>query len=306
MRNTTMLNRFFIFFFLLLSYHSSAQKEGADYTWWNELHGWQEGDPGWRNWMRITPGYLGANALPVPDVKRGYNNFDSEFEISASGHFLKGDPTQDISARLFVPFAQSKIAVELYGVVFEHFSFSEQIRNERYSRIEDGKGFAFGDLYFSTLIQLSRNRKFPNTLLRMAGKTASGNQLEGARFTDSPGYFFDLSFSKDLGKKETGIFRPFGLIGFYSWQTNDELNLQNDAYLYALGADYEKNGLILSSSLSGYSGYKNERDKPMQLNFELRRDFEEKAFRIQYINGLRDWEYKTIRISFIWKFKPVT
>ena len=105
---------------------------------------------------------------------------------------------------------------------------------------------------------------------------------------------------------DKGLFRPFGLAGFYSWQTNDELNLQNDAFLYALGVDYERNGLVLSSSWSGYSGYKNERDKPMQLNFELRKDFENKAFRIQYLHGLRDWEYKTIKFSFIWKFKPVT
>ena len=144
-RKTNMLYRFFVFVLMLFSVSGFAQKPGEDYTWWNELHGWQDGDPGWRNWIRITPGYLGPNALPVPEVKRGYLNYKSEFEITASGHFLKGDPTQDISARLFVPFAQSKIAVEFYGVMVEHFSFSEEIRNERYARIEDGKGFAFGD-----------------------------------------------------------------------------------------------------------------------------------------------------------------
>jgi hypothetical protein len=283
-----------------------AQNPDEDYTWWNELHGWEEGMPGWRNWIKITPGYLGPNALSVPDVKRGFLNSKTEVELTASSHFMKGDPTQDISGRLFVPFAQSKIAVELYGVIIEHFAFSEEIRNERFARIEDGKGFAAGDLYFSTLIQLSKDRKFPNTLLRMAAKTTSGNQLEGARNTDSPGYFFDLSFSENIGQAETGIFRPFGLAGFYSWQTNDELNLQNDAFLYALGADYERNGLVFSASWSGYTGYKNERDKPMQINFELRKDFNKKAIRIQYINGLRDLEYKTIRFSFIWKLKPVT
>jgi len=301
-----MINRICFILFLLFSFNAKSQSADEDYTWWNELHGWEEGNEGWRDWIRITPGYLGPNALSVPGVKRGFLNTKTEIELTASGHFMKGDPTQDISGRLFVPFAQSRVAVELYGVIAEHFAFSEEIRNERYARIEDGKGFAFGDLYFSTLIQLVKDRKFPNTLFRMAAKTASGNQLEGARNTDSPGYFFDLSFSKNFGQSGSGIFRPFGMGGFYSWQTNDELNLQNDAYLYALGADYERNGLVLSASWSGYSGYKNERDKPMQLNFELRKDFNTKAFRIQYINGLRDWEYKTIKFSFIWKLKPVT
>jgi len=284
-----MINRFSFLLFLLFSLNVNAQSTDEDYTWWNELHGWEEGDPGWRNWTKITPGFLGPNAIPIPEVKRGFLNPKTEIELTTSSHFLKGDPTQDISGRLFVPFAQSKIAVELYGVIYEHFAFSEDIRNERYARIEDGKGFASGDLYFSTLIQLSKDRKFPNTLLRMACKTASGNQLEGARYTDSPGYFFDLSFSKNLGQSETWIFRPFGLAGFYSWQTNDELNLQNDAFLYALGADYERNSLVLTASWSGYSGYKNEHDKPMQLNFEFRKDYSNKAFRIQYIYGLRDW-----------------
>lgn len=282
-----------------------AQSPDGDMAWWNEVHGWEEGDPGWRNWIKITPGYLGPNALPVPEVKRGFLNPKTEFELTASNHFFKGDPTQDISGRLFVPFAQNRIAVELYGVIIEHFAFSEEIRNERFARIEDGKGLAVGDLYFSTLIQLVKDKKFPNTLLRMACKTASGNQFKGARTTDSPGYFFDLSFSKKLGQKESCFFRPFGLGGFYSWQTNDELNLQNDAYLYALGLDYERKSMLLSASWSGYSGYKNERDKPMQLNFEFRNDFGEKAFRIQYNHGLRDLEYKTVRVSFIWKFKPV-
>ena len=300
-----MVNRILLFALLFVSTEVFSQSDEIGMNWWNELHGWEEGDPGWRNWMVISPGYLGPNALPVPEVKRGFLNPNTEIELTASTHFLKGDPTQDISGRLFVPFCQNKIAIEIYGVVVEHFAFSEEIRNERFARIEDGKGYAFGDLYFSTLVQLWKNRKMPDALLRMAGKTASGNQLEGARNTDSPGYFFDISFSKEFGKTEKGYFRPFGLAGFYSWQTNDELNLQNDAFLYALGADYNRNNWNLSASWSGYSGYKEQRDKPMQLNFEMRKDFEGKAFRIQYLHGLRDWEYKTVKFSFIWKLKPV-
>ena len=292
-----------LLFFLLLSTCFFSSSQGEDWNWWNELHGWKSGDPGWRNWIQITPGYMGPNALPVPEVKKGFMLEKSEFEITASNHFHPGDPTQDISARLFLPFAKSKIAFEMWGVMFEHFAFSEEIRNERIARNKDGKGNAIGDFYFSTLIQISKDRKFPNTMLRLATKTASGNQLESARYTDSPGYFFDVSLSKDLGQKEAVIFRPFGSIGFYSWQTNDELNLQNDAFLYAFGVDVTKNNWLISGSLSGYSGYKDEHDRPVQLNFELRKDFNNKAVRLQYLHGLRDREYKTVRVSFIWKFK---
>ncbi len=297
--------RLFSVLLVFFSFTLSAQNKVADYGWWNLLHGWEVGDPGWRNWIKITPGYLGPNALPVPEVKKGIISSQTEIEVTAVSHFHPGDPTQDISGKVYIPFAKNKIAIEMYGVVAEHYAFSEKIRNERFARDEDGKGFANGDFYFSTLIQITKNRKFPNTLFRFAAKTASGNQLEAARYTDSPGYFFDLSFSKNLGESSTGIFRPFGLIGFYSWQTNDELNLQNDALLYAAGFDYERSNWLYSASLAGYSGYKNERDKPVLLNFDFRKDFSKTALRLQYLHGLRDWEYKTVKFSFIWKLKPV-
>ncbi len=260
-----------LFLFILFSIVAVVSYSQKDYTWWNELHGWEDGDPGWRNWMIISPGYFGPNALPVPDVKRGFLSEKTEFEITASNHFHSGDPTQDISGRIYLPFAKGKIAIEVYGVLLEYYHYTEEIRNERFSRDEDGEGVANGDLYFSTQIQLAKDRKFPNTLLRFTAKTASGNNLHGARYIDSPGYFFDLSFSKDFGEKEHLVFRPYAMLGFYSWQTNDELNLQNDALLYGLGTDFEKNNWRFASSWSGYYGYKGNGDRPMQLNFEFRK-----------------------------------
>jgi hypothetical protein len=293
--------RLLILFLLLLSIPGLSQQAGSDPTWWNELHGWELGDPGWRNWIIISPGYLGPNALPIPHVQKGEMRKTTEIECSFASHFHPGDPTQDISGFLFIPFAGNKIAVELYGVMLERFAFSEAIRNERFARNKEGDGIANGDFYFSTLIQVFKDRKFPNTLFRFATKTASGSQFESARYTDDHGIFLDLSFSKKWGMEATGELRPFGMIGFYTWQTNDENNLQNDALLYALGSDYIRKNWLFSASLSGYSGYKNQRDRPMQLNFDIRKDIGRKALRMQYLHGLRHWEYKTIKISLIWK-----
>lgn len=295
--------RFFIIFLIFNGVRGMAQQTENDMSWWNQLHGWEADDPGWRNWMKITPGYFGPNALPVPHVQKGELVRKTEFELTASNHFHKGDPTQDISGYIHIPFAKNQVAVEMYGVAFERFAFSEKIRNERFSRIKDGKGTAIGDFYFSTLIQIIKNRKLPNTLFRFGTKTASGNKLEGARYIDSPAYFLDLSFSKLFGNMETTAFKPFGMIGFYTWQTNDELNLQNDALLYGLGADLTKNDWLFSASWSGYSGYKNERDQPMQFNFDIRKEFAQNALRLQYQHGLQHWEYKTVRFSYIWKIK---
>lgn len=290
------------FFILLFTALQSISQN--DNTWWNELHGWEEGDPGWRNWIIISPGYLGPNALPVPHVQKGEIKKSTELEFTFSNHFHPGDPTQDLSYFFFIPFAGNKIALELYGVAFEHFAFSEEIRNERFARNKEGKGNTTGDFYFSTLIQLFRNRKFPNTVFRFATKTTSGSQLESARYTDDNAIFMDFSFSKKWGQEATGAFKPFGMMGFYTWQTNDEDNLQNDALLYALGADYNRNDWLFSASWSGYSGYKKQRDRPMQLNFDVRKEIGKKAIRLQYLHGLRHWEYKTVRVSFIWKMNP--
>lgn len=294
-----------LFFFILFIQFVLTGNAQEDWDWWNEQHGWTKDSPGWRNYLVISPGFLGPNALPVPEVKRGFLSSKTEFEITGSAHFHSGDPTQDVSGKVYVPFANGKIAVEAYGVLLEHFAYTDEIRNERFSRNKEGQGWAIGDLYFTTLIQLIKNRKFPNTLLRVALKTASGSDFDGARYADAPGYFFDLSFSKDFGSNENLVFRPFGMAGFYSWQTNDELNLQNDALLYGLGFDFIKNNWTTTASWSGYHGYKDNGDRPMQLNFDLRKDYNKKAFRLQYQHGLHDWMYRTVRFSFIWKLNGI-
>lgn len=260
--------------------------------------------PSWRGFIRITPGYLGPNALPVPDVKKGVVMPGTSLEFSLDFHFQKGDPSQDIFVKYYRSFANDKIAIELYGVVAEHYAMSEFIRDERFARDFDGKGIANGDLYFSTLVQVVKDRKFPDTMFRMAGRTASGSRIEGARYTDSPGYFFDLSFSKEYpGRNEKMSFLPFASLGFYSWQTNDLFNLQNDAFMYGAGADIKWSRWSVSNSLSGYSGYKHERDQPMVYTFDLNHQLKNQTIRLQYLHGLRDWNYRTVKLSLIINLK---
>ena len=294
------MKRLILIFFISIPLFSFSE----DYLWWNLKHGWEPGMPGWRNWIHITPGYLGPNALPVPEVKKGVIQPGANLEFGLDLHFRTGDPTQNIFVKYYRAFAGNKIAVELYGVVGEYYAMSEAVRDERVARDFDGKGVANGDLYFATLIQLVKGRKFPDTMVRMAGRTASGSRIEGARYTDSPGYYFDFSFSKEYpcsaGKAS---FLPFASLGFYSWQTNDELNLQNDAFMYGLGADLKLSGWSVSNSLSGYSGYKHERDRPMVYTFDVNHTLKNKTIRLQYLHGLRDWTYRTIKLSLILNLK---
>lgn len=131
------------------------------WQWWNQEHGWDWGEPGWRNWVIFAPGNLGPNALPVPEMKRGILPEAGEIKSTFSSHFHPGDPTQDLSFHLTVPFDGGKVAVEAYGVAAEYYHYDEEIRNRRFSRDVDGKGLAWGDFYFSTLIQICKERAFP-------------------------------------------------------------------------------------------------------------------------------------------------
>jgi hypothetical protein len=270
------------------------------WKWWNDAHNWQPGMPGWRTMMILSPAFLGPNALPVPEMKKGIIPETCEIETSLSAHFLSGDPTQDLSVRFFYPAAGGKVAFEAYGVALEKYGYTEEIRDQRISRDKDGKGIVPGDFYFSVLVQLCRNRKFPNTLFRIACKTASGNVF-AARYTDTPGYFFDFNSSKDFSLSQNSLLRPFASVGFYSWQTYNEATPQNDALLYGIGVDYLHEKWLISGNLSGYAGYLQKTDQPRVLTLETRYDRKSTALRCQFLYGLKDWNYKTIRLSFIWK-----
>lgn len=288
-----------LFFALLLLQSMFCNAQEDTWDWWNEIHHWKSGMPGWRNMMLLSPGYLGPNALPVPEMKQGLISPEPELETTLSAHFRSGDPTQDISARIYYPVGGGKVAFEAYGVVLEKYGYSEVIRDERISRDKDGKGIVPGDFYFATLIQLVRDRKFPDTLLRLACKTASGDAF-AARYTDTPGYFFDFTSSESF-RCGGGTLRPFASFGFYSWQTYNEATPQNDAWLYGAGISFLKNYWQFSGNFSGYSGYLELKDRPQLITLETRLDKGQNGLRLQLLQGIRDWKYTTLRISYIWK-----
>jgi hypothetical protein len=279
---------------------SAANAQEDEWEWWNKAHGWKTGMPGWRTLMILSPGYLGPNALPVPEMKNGAISSGSEIETTLSCHFHPGDPTQDLALRLFYPVANGKMAFEAWGVALEKYGYSPEIRDQRFSRDKNGKGLVPGDFYFSALIQLCKNRKFPDTMLRMACRTASG-AAQAARYTDTPGYFFDFSSGRDISLSGSKVLRPFASFGFYSWQTYNEATPQNDAILYGAGVSFRSAEWLISGNLSGYSGYLKHTDHPRVFTLESRYDWISTALRCRFLYGNKDWDYTTLRFSFIWK-----
>lgn len=285
-----------VFFAIAIILNISAYSQ--DYTWWNQIHQW-DGHTSWLKYITVSPQYLGPNALPVPDAEKGLLNKNGYFQLAADAHFSKGDHTQNFYSKLFYPIVKNIVACEVYVVPFEHFKMDTITRDIRAARDKDGEGTAGGDIYFGTLIQLVKDKNFPDVLLRMSFRTASGTNVSSARYTDGSGYFFDLSFGKEYAKKESWFksIRPFIDLGFYSWQTNSDGYRQNDAPYYAAGISLAKNDISLSSSLAGYHGYLKNDDTPMVFRTEINLLKTRFQYSIAYQYGIVDFPYQSIRLS---------
>ncbi|MCF8298328.1 MAG: hypothetical protein K9J13_12350, partial [Saprospiraceae bacterium] len=265
------------------------------HNWDNHTH--------WTQYLTVSPDYFGPNALPVPEIANGKIKDKLEFENGLYQHFSKGDYTANCFSHLSIPI-EEKVVIESYMVPVEYFKFDTLIRDKRATREIDGEGFASGDVYFGTRIQIIENhKKLPDIALGLSFKTASGSQLRNARYTDTPGYFFDLSFGKDLktNKKLFENLRVYGVLGFYSWQTYMENNQQNDAILYGGGFEMEFSKLKINNSLGGYYGYLNNGDRPMVYHFDLLTSIHNSfMYKLSYQYGINDFPYQTVGLSLIY------
>ncbi len=173
------------------------------------------------------------------------------------------------------------------NVYFEHFD----------------KKTAIGDLYINTNIQiLNQAQNKLDLALRIGLKTASSGLDNPARFIDTPGYYFDASMGKSFNGDKVQ-FRPYGMLGFFAWQTNDESLRQNDALLYGLGFEATSDNWVLDQTFRGYSGYHDIGDKPMVLETSFGRKVGDHKLSLIYRYGLRDYLYQSIELNFRYIFK---
>lgn len=274
-----------------------------DYTWWNQIHNW-DGYTSWLKYLTYSPAYFGPNALPVPEIKNGKVGANGEIELSGELHFNKGDYTQNIFTRIYYPIVKNIVAIEGYVVPIEHFKMDTVTRDIRGARLRSGEGFAGGDIYFGTLIQVVKNKKIPDIAFRMMCRTASGTNVSAARYTDAPGYFFDLSMGKDYVNQNYFFhtIRPYLMFGFYSWQTNLDDHRQNDALMYGTGVDFSTNILEFSASIGGYKGYIKNGDSPIVAGLKILNKRKYFNYSVSAKYGLNDFEYTSIKFSIIYCF----
>lgn len=289
---------------LFLCASSSGFAQG--YGWWNTIHQW-DGTTPWQQYITVSPAFMGPNALPVPEIKNGTAPGKTYFDFAADYHYSKGDKTVNLFNRLYIPFCNGKVGFEISLVPIEFYKMDTITRDKRKTRDYDGKGKRGGDFYFGTYFQIIKDKaKLPDVLVTVNFKTASGTGFEAARYTDSPGYFLDLSAGKEIKIKENFFITPYAMSGFYAWQTNTTGYRQNDAFLYGAGCDLRFKNLIIKNAAGGYIGYINNGDRPVVYRFTLKSVSEKTTnFYIMFQQGINDFSYSSLRAGCIYNLQPI-
>jgi len=263
---------------------------------------------GWGCWVQYitySPKYMGPNALPVPDAIQGCVDKESEFETRLVGYSAQGDNTQNLFVRINVPVLPNVISVEINNVVAEHYNMDIQRRTELSAWHGYGQGTVpDGDINLNTVIQIIRDNKFPDIAVRFDLRTTSGKHLSDARHTDSPGYFMDLSMGKQVSINSTFFQKARFYLsgGFYCWQTNKDIHMQDDAPMLNIGANITSGKLVLGLETAGYYGYLNNGDRPLVVRANLNYKSRYLTYKFGYQKGLHDYDYSSLYFGFILHF----
>jgi hypothetical protein len=286
-------------------FFSSLIKAQDPMAWWNTIHQW-DGHTHWTRYLTIAPAYLGPNALPVPEIRPAGLPSNPELQLSLEGHFSKGDNTQDLFAEIYHPIGNFA-GLRIYSAAVEHYVTDTLTRDLRASREKDPRGVSFGDIYVSTEILLRKDKeKGPDIMLGIHLRTASGDKLKGARHTDTPGYHFDMTFSRTIERPDRKIkeITPFAQAGFYVWQMLRDNLLQNDAPSYGLGIEAASEKLRIRAAAGGYAGYLGDGDQPLVGRFDLWYDLKEGLrLNLRYQEGIHDFPYRSLRAGILMDMK---
>lgn len=287
--------------FLMLPFIVAGQSWTKKFKWWNEKHNW-DGHTPWQQYITLSSAYMGPNALPVPQIRNAKIRDHVTFEHANNYYYQPGDETADLNLKFIYPFHKD-IQVEARMVPVEYFHISDTlIRDKRAIRHKNPEGTAVGDLTISTYMQILERENWPDIVFGFSFRTASGSDLSMARYTDTPGYHFDLSFGDSFKVKSSWIrkIRIYGMTGFYAYQTYGPFHNQNDAILYGLGFNTVLPNWTLKNRFGGYYGYLGNGDRPAiyRLEIALRKKYYQ--WFVRYQKGINDFPYQAFGTGIRW------
>ncbi len=262
----------------------------------------------WRERMDsliYTPKFFGPNAFPIPDLNSGKINLLYEAEVRYEVHQARGDNTSDIYLRASVPFGK-KAMVEVSGVVREYYRTSDDIRLERHAANNTPANGdpCYGDVTFITTFQLLESEKWLDATFSLGLKTAGGNMLVDARYTDAASYWINVNAGKDIVRSENKdrYLRIVGMGGFYCYMTNSKVHRQNDAWMAGGGLKSRLRNVCWDADLRGFAGYWHEGDQPLLFHTRLQYNYKHHSFYFRYQYGVHDYLYRTYSGGYIFSF----
>ena len=281
--------------FLVFSFPLSLAAQ--NFSWWNNTHQW-DGNTHWSSYLIMSPGFMGPNAFPIPFVER--KNTQNELDLNSNTHFNPGEKNWDFYTRFSYPLGAGA-SLRLSMNPIEYFEMDSTIRDERIARDEFPQGYASGDLLVEMNALLFEN-EHSELLFNIGLKTASGSQFRNARYTDSPAYYFDLSFhhEKTLSpdfKIDAGL-----LMGLYVWQTYMINNRQNDAILAAATLRLYYKDYCLQNDIRGFKGYLDNGDQPLLYSVKLLKKWNSVHLSINQLIALNDYPYQTAQLGVKYTF----
>lgn len=298
MLNKIYAKKLLLLFCLLVLLIPTQMVYAQKYIWWNNLVNW-DGVTHWSQYLNYAPGTMGVNALAVPELRNGSIGNKLVFQKYGENVRGSGDHTQSLGLHAHIPLVAGKVAIEAWGVAAEKFKVSDATRDFRKTRDFIAEGNSVGDLYIATIINLLNRKKLPQITFSYNLKTASGNNLENARFTDAPAYWFDVVAGKSwhwnsLNPNDT--IRISGTAGLYVWQMISDTQNQNDAFLYGICLQANKNKWLFETSLAGYSGYLTH-DKPLWLRVGIQHHFKNWFAGMRYTKSFSDFQFQGTRLQ---------
>lgn len=265
-----------------------------DHDWWAANVQW-DGKTHWSTYIISKPRYLGPNGLPIPELVNGKTPERSLIAMEGQAHFSRGDQTLNPWLRAMYSVTPGKIALELLWIPVEYAHVSHAVKTERrvFHHFYDRR-WATGDVYVQTYLQLMRQEKRGlDLMLRMSSRLPASNMQGAARFTDAPGYSMDLSAGSNLSRH----WRIMGMAGLYVWQTNQDDQFQNDAFLFGAGTAWTGGPWQLELGCRGYLGYMGAGDDPIALSIQGGYTAKRWGWKLGLQQGFRDLRYATVQVG---------
>lgn len=276
----------------------------SNFNWWNQKHNW-DGTTHWVKYLIMSPEYLGPNALPIPEFHGREIPNRHAISMGTEAHISSGDKTANLYCSYTLPLFTEKASIQFEYRPLEIYRTDTITRDLRASRQFEPEGYSMGDFYVTTHIQILNDfKKWPDISIGIGIKTASGTNLDGARHTDTPGYWLELGTGKRFITSLSRLrsIEVYSRVGFYSYQTYMDYHRQNDAFLYGAGIDLVTGKLRISNQLTGFLGYMNNGDRPLVYRaiFKPSTAGRISAY-LSFQQGIKDFPYTSVRLALVLK-----